>query len=474
MLVIISDVHLTDGSSGETVHQGTLRAFRERLRNLVYAASWRADGKYRPIEELNLVLLGDFLDVLRSSKWLEGNDGGPSGVRPWDAPQTGALAEKVAAITDGILKRNRVFFALLRELHSTAIASVPPATPHGGSSAGAAAQACARVPVRVRVHYMVGNHDWFYHLPHSAYGQIRRRIVGALGLENNPELPFPHDAEEPAAGAVRRVLDEHRVCARHGDIYDPFNCTGDRDSPALGDAVVIDLVTRFAAEVRSQLGDELPPECLDGFREIDNVRPLMLVPVWVGGLLRRACPDPKLHRQVQEIWSGLADGFLRLPFVRDQLSVRHPLSSVEKLRWALGASKRLLSPECSRLLCWMVGRFGSRKKSYYPYALREKWFKNRRARFVVYGHTHHHEIVPLDSCFSVRGAVHQIYLNSGTWRPVHELARLDPGREAFAAFNTMTYLAFFKDDERGGRTFECWSGGLSNLSAMRENGASDR
>ena len=61
MLVIISDLHLTDGTSGETIRVGAFRAFRERLRDLVYDASWRADGKYKPLEELNLVLLGDIL-----------------------------------------------------------------------------------------------------------------------------------------------------------------------------------------------------------------------------------------------------------------------------------------------------------------------------------------------------------------------------------------------------------------------------
>ncbi|MDA2927107.1 hypothetical protein MYX78_07730 [Acidobacteria bacterium AH-259-G07] len=55
MLVIISDLHLTDGTSGETIRAGAFRAFRERLRDLAYDASWRADGKYKPIKELDLV-----------------------------------------------------------------------------------------------------------------------------------------------------------------------------------------------------------------------------------------------------------------------------------------------------------------------------------------------------------------------------------------------------------------------------------
>jgi len=55
--------------------------FKERLRDMAYDASWRADGKYRPLEEIDIVLLGDILDLIRSTKWLEGS------VRPWSNPQ---------------------------------------------------------------------------------------------------------------------------------------------------------------------------------------------------------------------------------------------------------------------------------------------------------------------------------------------------------------------------------------------------
>ena len=41
MLVIISDLHLTDGTSGETINAGAFRVFRERLSDLAYDASWR-------------------------------------------------------------------------------------------------------------------------------------------------------------------------------------------------------------------------------------------------------------------------------------------------------------------------------------------------------------------------------------------------------------------------------------------------
>src|SRR6266404_3881645 len=67
MLVIISDLHLTDGTSGETIRASAFGAFRERLRDLAYDASWRRDGRYRPVEEVDIILLGDIYEALTFS-----------------------------------------------------------------------------------------------------------------------------------------------------------------------------------------------------------------------------------------------------------------------------------------------------------------------------------------------------------------------------------------------------------------------
>ncbi|HEX5481519.1 MAG TPA: hypothetical protein VFZ08_02715 [Terriglobia bacterium] len=462
MLVIISDIHLTDGSSGETVHQGTLRVFRERLRSLAYAASWRVDGRYRPIETLDIVLLGDVLDVLRSSRWIHGEEGSGSQVRPWDDPQSQPFIDKVSAITNGILRKNAIFFALLRELRETSIATIPPATADGRPvRTNSDSPHASRVPVRVRIHYMTGNHDWIYHLPHSPYHAVRRQITAALGLENDPNQPFPHDPAEESAAGIRQIFEEHRVFARHGDIYDPFNFEGSRDASSLGDAIVIDLVSSFAVQVKRQLGKSLPPECFSGLKEIDNVRPLVMVPVWVSSLLRRTCPEARLYRQVQEVWNDLASDFMKIPFVRQHFSSWGTFKNAEKLKWALRFSREILNPVSSRFICWAADRIGNRKSSYYPFALREEAFRTGKALFIAYGHTHHHEMVPLTSGWLPPDFSSRLYFNSGTWRPLHEPARFKVSREDFVGFHTMTYLAFFKGDERNGRTFECWSGGLA-------------
>ena len=65
MLVIISDLHLTDGTSGATISPWAFEIFAQELRDAAISASWRADGKYRPVDRVDLILLGDGLDVIR-------------------------------------------------------------------------------------------------------------------------------------------------------------------------------------------------------------------------------------------------------------------------------------------------------------------------------------------------------------------------------------------------------------------------
>jgi UDP-2,3-diacylglucosamine pyrophosphatase LpxH len=445
MLVIISDLHLTDGSSGQTIRKGAFEAFRERLRDMAYDASCRLDNKYRPIERIDLVLLGDILDVIRSSKWCD------SGARPW-TPQHPNFATTVASINDLILERNQDSLAFLRSLHDPAYMSVPRATPDGQSlttSRGGSSE--QRQPVQIRIWYLVGNHDWFYHLRGDAFDEIRKSVVEAVGLENDPSLPFPHDpAESPAIVEAYR---EHAVFARHGDIFDRSNFDGDRDKSSLGDAIVIELVDRFPAEVKRRLGAVLPQDCITGLEEIDNVRPLIIIPAWIDGLLRKTC-NPQQQQAVKQVWDELAREFLRLDFVRQH---RNPIHIGLKL--SIKSSIGLLS----RMLLWGAARMNWGKDvPFYPNALNEPAFRDGSARFVVYGHTHRYEIVPLRSESTSAGLLEQIYINSGTWRPVHELAQFKPAEEQFVGYHVMTYIAFFRDGERNGRSFETWSGALES------------
>lgn len=73
MLVIISDLHFSDGTTGD--HNIPPKAFEYFFDDLKATVN-NPDNK---IKEVKLVLLGDIFDLLRTSKWLDVDEN----ERPW-------------------------------------------------------------------------------------------------------------------------------------------------------------------------------------------------------------------------------------------------------------------------------------------------------------------------------------------------------------------------------------------------------
>lgn len=464
MLVIISDLHLTDGSSGTTIGLRAFESFKERISEMAYKASWRIDeaGKrfYEPVESVDIILLGDILDVIRSQKWTE------SSVRPWSDPHSPEFAAMISQINADILNNNREAFKLLRDLSRTrkgkssqGMMTLPPATEKKLPMLDFQVEG-GRVPrseIKVRLYYMVGNHDWFYHVKGETFDEIRQTVVKAMGLANDPSQPFPHTLEEYPE--LAEICARHGVYVRHGDIFDSINYDAKkgRDASSLGDAIVVELLNRFPVTVKKRLSEHLSPAFLKGLLEIDNVRPLMFIPIWINGLLERTCPDPTLQHQVKEIWNELAGDFMNLDFIRRQDTMM-PFETVDLLEMGLFISQKTSFKTISNIMGKIAGLKRSSGETYYADALREPAFQEGRADFIVYGHTHHQEVVPLDADETSE----QLYFNSGTWRQVFELTRANRKAQLFLGFQVMTYIGFFKDGERSGRKFEIWNGSLGD------------
>jgi len=417
LLVIISDLHLTDGTSGETISAGAFRIFRARLSDMAYDASWRVDGKYKPVQKLDLILLGDIFDLIRSTKWVTNADGSPCHIRPWDDSSSQPFVDKIEEINSAILWHNQESLEVLRSLSRENAVTIPPATADGKPAKVSRDPTHPdRLPVEVNIYYLIGNHDWFYCLPGPAYDQIRQKVVDAIGLAQPSSNPFPHDLSE--APQLEAICALHEVYTRHGDIYDHDNFSGNRKISSLGDAVVVELLNRFPAEVERQLGDSLPRACLDGLKELDNVRPMLVIPLWINGLLNRTCQDLGQIQSVKNVWDDLADSFLNVPFVQSYDEAYKPFDRVDSLELALKFSKRLPLQAAIRLVTWFQNRSKGGQLTYHRTAYDEPAFQNKTARFIVHGHTHHREIVPLDSSFVGGKLYEQLYLNSGTWRRV--------------------------------------------------------
>jgi hypothetical protein len=447
MLVIVSDLHLNDKTTGLPLSPGALQVFTTRLRETAVNASWRADGSYRPIERLDLVLLGDVLDLTCTTHWAT------QGVRPWDDSTSPRVEDAVTSIVDGILSQNRDACNMLRAISTDGAIRIPPAMGNGLPAYDA-----ETVPVAVRTVYMVGNHDWMLHLPGTQYDKIRLKVIQHLGLANSRNAPFPHDPYE--SDDLLATLRRHRVFARHGDIFDPINFSEDRDNASLGDAIVIDLIARFTTSVEQNLNADVPPSILVGLRQLDNIRPLLLAPVWIEGLLERSNVRPAVRKEIKRTWDRLADELLQLPMVQDQDSWS-PFDIVNGLERALKFSKRMSLGWAGKVESWLHSLRGAESGSYVQHALGEQDFRNRRARNIVYGHTHHAEAVPLDASYADSYVLNQMYFNSGTWRCVLNQTRWTSSENEFIPTESMSILSFFCGDERGGRPFETWTGMLA-------------
>ena len=452
MLAIISDIHLGDGTTASSISPGAFDLFSSRLNETARSASFRRDGSYRPIESLDLLLMGDILDPLHSTLWLNTAPGSVNYTRPWTDTSSPTFADKLAETTQAILDVNREAMEILRRCASGEIVRVPPATARGEIDT----ESRQFIPVPVRIHYMIGNHDWYYRLPGIAFDEIRKMIIGSMGLCNDIN-PFPYELEERPA--LQEILQSYQVFARHGDYYDKFNFNREagRNHATLGDVFTMDVCNRYPIEVQKRYGDELPSEVIDSLRRITNVRPALATPLWISGQIRRHAKSAALEDELKKVWDDLCDQFLQLDFVRE-LDKAFKLDIVDLLELVLKISKRTSFQTLDDLVIWIHKKLHDEERSLAENALKEPAFLDNSARFIVYGHTHHHEIVPLDSDGEPPDERHQYYINSGTWRSYYDLAVKNIREQKFVQYQTFTYLTFYKDDERSGKEFETWSG----------------
>src|SRR5512146_1734888 len=131
MLVIVSDLHLGDGTTANSISPNAFRLFSHRLRETAYYASFRRDGSYRPIENLDLLLMGDILDPLHSTLWLDTAPGTVTYTRPWTDIHRPTFATTVSETTKAIIDLNRPSLDLLRRCANGEIILLPPANARG-------------------------------------------------------------------------------------------------------------------------------------------------------------------------------------------------------------------------------------------------------------------------------------------------------------------------------------------------------
>ena len=430
MLVLFSDIHLTDGTSGETINQEAFDLFADQVAELT---------RKRQANEVRLVLLGDGLDLVRSNRW----GAGPDAVRPWSGPSR--RQERTAGeITAAILDRNREALDHLADL---------PRRVAGRSRLRRA---------DVTLEYVLGNHDWLI----NRYASTRKMVAGRLDLHSRyVQEGFPE--------VFHSSRQDYDLVARHGDIFDGLNYDAGqgRDASSIGDAIVVELLDRFPIEVARELADHpSAQEILHRLKEIDNVRPYGQICSWVSETMRRlGRGDPRFTRAARTAMERCSRHFLENPQLR-HLARHLPWIHRRYLRLLMHRVQKndidvvnLWTQWSERLWnLWQLlrNRPTSEYADYPEHAAAERSPDGRAPRLVVYGHTHEAASVPL-GCSEQDGG-ERFYLNTGTWRTVWEKAKAAAGgAQHFSAWKVMSYVAIYNPREGYGRhEFELWHGSL--------------
>lgn len=391
MKVFISDIHLTDETTGaHNISPDDVDFFWNDV---------QINGIKK--ETIELIILGDFIDCIRSLKWV--ND-----TQPWS--KTTSADKTAIQIVNNILKKNKEVVNKLKELFQG------------------------------RITYIVGNHDrLILQVPDA-----KTLVQDALGL-NSAKTKLEYFDETIGIYAV------------HGNQIDVYNSFGfnKREAP-IGDAIVTLLINKFPEEVGKELKDTKLKEALQG---IDNLRPTLLAPIWIEYNIKDL-PNNK-REKVEEVWKALVDDFYNNDFVKDWFDRYdvwyNPVDKADKLQFAFEHFTEAPMKKMLDRLIEIRNDFFKPKDEYIAGAAKDMDSKN--CRYTLYGHTHESALHLLGE----ENKKGKFYLNTGTWRQRIILGEPRRRQPFFSPLKTISYAVFYKEEEKKitGKDFELWDGALS-------------
>jgi UDP-2,3-diacylglucosamine pyrophosphatase LpxH len=376
MIIIISDLHLADTSKLNTIN---IARFFRSLRNIVNQA------QMDQIQELTLLILGDFIELLRSKTWLQNE------IRPWEKCSPKHI-ETVKKIFENIVSTNNIFFKELNEL----ITEFP----------------------FLKLEYIPGNHDRIINteMGHTA----RVALQKVLSFEQSDGEQFKEYYFDP----------KHGVIAKHGHEEDLAN-RYINDSVAIGDAVVIDILLRLPKLMAEALKIDEDHKDLEFIHELDRVRPQhpRVMAKWlINGIDIIKETYPPALNIIEDSLQIITNDFLKLIKETQFEATRfaylwiEPLYKTMKLAMKHFGTLRMASKVPGHKKKSISYKFSAFQDIGTTLSL------NDRFRFVIYGHTHFSEVVPLQ--VGVKSKNTPLYINTGTWQKIHRIANIPNEKEA--------------------------------------------
>ncbi len=442
MLAIISDLHLSDGSTTRTFDGEAFDVVAERVESA---------ARSRGARELGLVLLGDIFDLVRTDYWLDA--GIPPDERPW-----GGVLDPVTGMNRNAAECQRQYEAVLER----ALAANAPRSGRGlGPMLARLEEGADRLGIPFQATYIPGNHDRILH----NFPSLRRRL----------QLAFPQIG---AFDAVYRG-EGYDLLARHGHEWDG-NCHGlelvrrGLDGPgvagrfdpavyrvmAIGEVVTAELMSGLIHHARRM---EANAELVERLRDVHHLSPMLGVFEWLEWFGGRESPAQQeiLHAALERALDAVLGSSVAASWDRLKRDVLVSGDLVDRLQLArtllLGDGFPQLRRRARRAMA--VHHLLPAREHLLEGAARE--FREGTVppgtQFLVYGHTHRarHDYFHGETDGRVR-----MYVNSGAFLPV--IARA-ADRRSFVSELQMTVVFAFRADEgapRGGGqpSLEIWQG----------------
>lgn len=468
MLIVISDLHFSDGTAGE--HNLPYGAFED-----VFLSDVASLAESKKVKKITLLLLGDIVDLIRSEKWftldIKDRPWGSDGLGDVQAPRkNGATELKCLEIlgqvkdkdlsndtppaslgVDTILKKNWRTFKLFRDFK-------------------AHIKKWIKKDIPVEVVYIPGNHDRMCNL----YPSLRDGLKKILGLTVNVDRTAEGD---PWRFRYEFRDEEYGVFARHGHQYDIWNYA-DTDDLTYGGHLKVPvgdvLTTEFAVKIPWKLASLkkdyplISDQLIDNVKEIDNIRPLSSVMEWIYYRIKKE-DSGQIRKALDRTFKEIIEELLDIELIQKWRSPKTHLDEVLRAAsspWLSWVSKGLIDRlDTENLLPILIGRAEGpvppEKDELAVAAYRERvWRENKAFQFILYGHTHNPLQLPLDG----EDDHETVYINTGTWRNrIIKTVSLDSVPD-FIGFKQMTYSIFYsKDEDKANKkpdtvSFDVWTG----------------
>jgi|GEM_PF-1886859 len=428
MLVFISDIHLTDQTAFPSYLPA--RAFEQVFYNNIASIVERRKDS---VKELNIVLLGDIFDIIRTKEWWEikNNEWITKDITPWNENQRG-IDDSAAKVLQAIIQGNQDTLRAIKELPQKIKQSKPNLE-------------------SVNLIYVPGNHDRLITLP-----GLWQKVNESLG-----DITLADTGYYSPAG--------YNTLAFHGHQIDMMNREDKKCSP-MGD-YISSLVTAIPYWIENEMllkgfSAKSASKFKDKLLRIDDVRPQSAILKWLvleAGkekknvkeflkdflfmVLEKATEDPFFKKWIDahdkelgmydEIFKLVMSAKGLLSLGKKFLTLDNLLDLINKIQGEDGkdAYAEKLLKACQKEFL--------KKETPFEYEVQQKI---KDAECLVLGHTHGAKYLPLNEKVS--------YLNTGTWRKytIQSLA----GKE-FISSHRLTFVAVYKNDEAGERRFEQWS-----------------